>query len=406
MRFPIEHLLRQGIKAPPTKSLNGVGLLNLVREHGPISRAALANLAHLSKPTVSSIMDELIRRELVVEEGLGKSGVTGGKRPTLVRFNKRNGYLIAVELGGTEIRLALTDLEGTILDEHRITSQLDGGPKHVLDRVHRGIRELSGSEGAVRARLRVVSIAASGPIDVHSGVIHDTGNIFNWDCVPVRDILEPVLGVPVWIDNNVNMAALGELDHGVARGEQDFVLIRLDTGIGCGVVVGGKLYYGSHWAAGEIAHLIFNTADAARDWGLRGYLEVNVAEDRVAERARAAAAGSPGITALARDLGDGPALIAAGLAGDPAAATVVESITAHLALGVGTIAATYDPSLIVLQGRLFVPLLEHIRRVVNRMLPWGARISLSSLGDDAVLLGTIAAARAQAFERIVRALDR
>ena len=405
MRFPIEHLLKEGTKAPATKSLNGVGLLNLIREHGPISRAALATLAHLSKPTVSSIMDELIRRSLVVEEGLGKSGASGGKRPTLVRFNERNGYLVAVEIGGTEIRLALTDLEGTILDEHRISSQLDGGPKHVLGRVNQGVRELSGSEGAVRSKLQVVSIAASGPIDVRGGVIHDTGNIFNWASVPVRDILEPVLGVPVWIDNNVNMAALGELDHGVARGEQNFVLIRLDTGIGCGVVVGGQLYYGSHWAAGEIAHLILNTADAARDWGLRGYLEVNVAEDRVAEQSRAAAAESPAIAALAKEMGDAPALIAAGLAGDPAAATV-ERIATHLALGVGAIAATYDPSLIVLQGRLFEPLLEHIRTVVNRMLPWGARISLSSLGEDAVLLGTIAAARAQAFERIVRALDR
>jgi glucokinase len=404
MRFPVEHLLEQRIKAPASKSLNGVGLLNLICEHGPVSRAALANLTHLSKPTVSSIMDDLIRRGLVIEEGLGKSGVSGGKRPTLVRFNTQHGFLIAVEIGAAEIRLALTDLEGLILDRHCLSSELHGGPKHVLDRVEQGIRELS-RRGRTSAKLRVVSIAASGPVDVQRGVIHDTGNVFNWNNVPVKATLEPALGVPVWIDNNVRMAALGELYHGVARGEQDFVLIRLDTGIGCGIIVGGKLYYGSHWAAGEIAHLIFNVADAERDWGLRGYLETTVAEDRVANRARAAASQSPTVAALAKELGDAPALLAAGLAGDPAAAEVVQSIAIHLALGVGSIAATYDPSLIVLQGRLFEPLLERIKQVVSRMLPWGARISLSGLGDDAVLLGAIAAARSRAFESIVKTLD-
>jgi len=404
MRFPVEQLLEQRIKAPASKSLNGVGLLNLICEHGPVSRAALANLTHLSKPTVSSIMDDLIRRGLVVEEGLGKSGVSGGKRPTLVRFNPQHGFLIAVEIGAVEIRLALTDLEGLILDRHCLSSELDGGPKHVLDQVEQGIRELS-RRGRTSAKLRVVSIAASGPVDVQRGVIHDTGNVFNWNNVPVKATLEPALGVPVWIDNNVRMAALGELYHGVARGEQDFALIRLDTGIGCGIIVGGKLYYGSHWAAGEIAHLIFNVADAERDWGLRGYLETNVAEDRVANRARAAASQSPTVAALAKELGDAPALLAAGLAGDPAAAEVVQSIAIHLALGVGSIAATYDPSLIVLQGRLFEPLLERIKQVVSRMLPWGARISLSGLGDDAVLLGAIAAARSRAFESIVKTLD-
>lgn len=387
------------------KSMNGIGLLNLIREHGPVSRAALANLSRLSKSTVSSIMDDLILRGLVVEEGRGKSGATGGKRPTLVRFNERNGRLMAVEIGAAQVQFAMTDLEGKILDRHCLNSELEGGPNHVLDRVEWGIRELSSRDREFRTQLRAISIAASGPVDVERGIILDTGNVFNWRNVAVKERLEPALKVPVFVDNNVNMAALAELQHGVARGEQNFVLIRLDTGIGCGVIVGGKLYYGSNWAAGEIAHLVLNVDDAERNWGARGYLENNVAEDRIAERARAASAHSPIIATLAKERGEAAALITAGLSGDPAAAAIVHNIAMHLGLGVGAIAATYDPALIVLQGPLFDPLLEQIKQVANRMLPWGAKIILSGLGDDAVLLGAVVAARSQAYEGIARALD-
>src|SRR5262249_41301388 len=112
MRLPREHLTGQRMKAPLMRSINGIELLNLISEHGPVSRARLATLSHLSKPTVSSQVETLVSEGWVVELGQGESGARGGKKPTLIRFNADAGRLFALEINAAEIRLGAADLEG------------------------------------------------------------------------------------------------------------------------------------------------------------------------------------------------------------------------------------------------------------------------------------------------------
>ncbi len=250
-----------------------------------------------------------------------------------------------------------------------------------------------------------MGIAAQGRVDVRRGVILEAGNIFNWKNVPIAGPLAAVFKTPVLVDNVVNLAALAELNYGAAKGVEDFILVRHDTGIGCGVVLGGKLHRGSNWAAGEIAHYILDLNQAGQDWTPRGYLELQVGADRLAERmqrTQAFRAMLPGF----RD-GDGAlaALFRARKHGHAAARVIATDLVLHLGVAIAHVAATYDPSLIVLQGKIFPPLLEEIEQVVRRAVPWLPQLAVSKLGKDAALRGAIVAARAQAHEEIAKALN-
>ncbi len=253
------------------RSINGIELLNLIREHGPISRASLAKLSCLSKPTVSSQVETLVRQGWIVELGQGESGSKGGKKPTLIRFNADTGRLFAAEIDAAHVRLAVADLEGHIIERLTMPIGTDRSAASVLEIVRQGLEALISNQSATAVQ-RVISIAAPGTVDVGLGVVLDAGNVFNWHNVAVREQMEAVFGLPVFVDNDVKMATLGEIQFGVAQGEKDVVLVRLDTGIGSGVVSRGKLLPGSHWAAGEIAHMVLDLAKAGQDWSARGYL--------------------------------------------------------------------------------------------------------------------------------------
>lgn len=377
MRLPHEHLTARRIQAPVMRRLNGIELLNLIGEHGPISRASLAKISRLSKPTVSSQVETLIGQGWVLEVGQGESGERGGKKPMLVKFNADAGRLYAAEIDAGKIRVAVADLEGVIQERAEDAITADRRAEAVMGRL-KGILE-----GMVRSRgagegLRVVTVAAPGRVDVRRGTVVQAGNLFNWSEVPVRAELEAALGVPVMVDNDVNMATLGEIHSGLARGLKEVVVVRLETGIGAGIVIRGKLLHGAHWAAGEIAHMVFDPKRATEEWRSRGYLESMVGGDRIVTRVREG-------TGTEREL--------------------YEEVVQHLGMAVANLICAFDPGLVVLQGGVFRAVAERIKEVVAGAVPWETRIAVSEIAEDAVLLGAVAAARGQAYDRIARLLD-
>ncbi len=391
MRLPHDHLTSRSIRAPLMRSINGIELLNLIREHGPVSRASLAKLSNLSKPTVSSQVEALVRRGWVVELGPGESGSTGGKRPTLIRFNSDAGRLFAVEIDARHVRLAAADLEGKILARASFSIGSDHRAVSVLALARRGLEQLMADHPG-SADQRMIGVAAPGRVDVDQGLILQAGNVFNWQNVAIREEFELAFGTPVFVDNDVRMAALGEVQFGAARGERDVVLVRLETGLGAAVVSRGHLLPGSHWAAGEVAHMVLDIENAAKDWSSRGYLESIVGADRILAAARAV--GSSASTALGF-------LTAARSSRGPDHA-VFERVALHLGVAIANLIVVHDPALVVLQSGLLGALEEELRAIVNRVVPWETRIEISEISDEAVLLGTIVAARKQAYERIAR----
>jgi glucokinase len=402
MRLPHEHLISQRVRAPLMRSINGIELLNLIREHGPVSRATLAKLSCLSKPTVSSQVETLVRQGWVVELGQGESGSKGGKKPTLIRFNADAGRLFAAEIDSAHVRLAVADLEGHIIERLTMPIATNRSAASVLAIVRNGLQRLIASQPSAGVQ-RVISIAAPGRVDVQLGVVLDAGNVFNWHNVQVREQIEAEFALPVFVDNDVKMATLGEIQFGVAKGEKDVVLVRLDTGIGSGVVSRGKLLPGSHWAAGEIAHMVLDLSKAGEDWSARGYLESVVGSDRILAEARALGSDAASAIEFLQRARTSPK--SSPNTSQRSARQVFDKVVNHLGIAIANMICAYDPSLVVLQGGLLACVGEELQSIIANAIPWETRIVFSEIGGEAVLLGTLVAARTQAYERISRLFD-
>lgn len=380
MRLHSQRMPTRRVDPLVMKSLNAIEVLALVRAHGPISRARLAAFSRLSKPTVSDQVDALISRDLVVEVGPGIASSRGGKKPTLVEFNSGYGQIFCADVGPEWIRFGSFDLSGKPIAHRALPTRPDKGARTVVRALKQGIAEMlqTSPDGPVR----VISIAVPGIVNVREGVVLETDNVFGWLDLPLGPELTAHFGLPVCIDNDVNMAALAELNAGTAS--DNFVLIRLNTGIGAAVVIGGRLHHGAHWASGEIGHMLLDVRALAGASNPRGYLESVVGQDRV----------QASIRKLAREGGR---------------AAAEQQVTAEVALHMGTaianIAAVYDPDTVILLGEPFLPVVDQVRRIAAQIVRWPVDVRVSQMGEEASLRGALAAGLEYAHEQITQSLQ-
>lgn len=379
MRLPPERPITKRMNPVAMGNFNAIELLDLIRRHGRVSRSGLAALSRLSKPTVSGQVDALIGKGLVLEVGTGKSSARGGKKPTLIEFNARHGRVFCADVGPEWTRFWGADLMGAVFAELQLPTRPELGAKAVCRTVRNGISKLMAETTHPAMKVEVISVSVPGIVDVRQGVVIETENVFSWTDLHLAAELTAHFNLPVHIDNDVNMAALAELNSPAGRPADNFVLVRLSTGIGAGVVLNGRLYHGVHWAAGEIGHMVLDTAAGARPPGPRGYLESVVGADRVAKRLRSTARGGAG--------------------------EVHKDFVLHLGCAVANIAAAYDPEVVILLGEAFPPLLEEIRGIAANLVPWPVEIRLSTLGESAPLKGALAAGIAKAHEQIALSLE-
>ena len=212
----------------------------------------------------------------------------------------------------------LFDLSGKPITRSEVPRPAGQRGPTVVRAVKQGMAEMLAV--VARRRVRVISVAAPGIVDVREGVVLETDNVFGWRDLPLAPELTAHFELPVRIDNDVNMAALAELNAGTAP--DNFVLIRLNTGIGAAVVLGGRLHHGAHWAAGEIGHMLLDVRALDGASNPRGYLESVVGQDRV----------QASIRKLARDAGRAAA-----------EQQVTAEVALHMGSAIANIAAVYDP---------------------------------------------------------------
>ncbi|MBK9240697.1 MAG: ROK family transcriptional regulator [Acidobacteria bacterium] len=365
--------------------MNRQRLLEAVRRSGPISRADLAKATRLSPPTVSALVEDLLHEVgLMHEVGMGTS--RGGRPPVLLQFNGEFGYLVGVDVGSRTLRVALADLQGKVLARRQVPTDPAGGVA-IVDQLCAVVREVFATTRRDPAKLYAVGVGAPGMTDVHAGRVIRAVNLAGWVDLPLRDLVEARLGAPVRVDNDANMAALGERWQGSARRVSDFVFLALGAGIGAGVVVGGRLHRGHHWYAGEISHMNLDMREWQADFGDRGYLESHVGAAAIAESQHA----------------DAATIITAARAGDARAMAVIDQLAVYLGTAVANIVAVLDPALVVFGGGLSHAgdlLIEPVRRVVARIVPNMPAIGISSLGDDAQLMGAVYSAVETAETRL------
>ena len=235
------------------RQANARGLLRLLKEHNPCSKADLVRLSGLSAPTVSSAVAYLESLSLV--ENLGDGESSGGRPPEMLRFNASHGYVAGVDIGGTRLRMILADLNGRVVTQWATQfTEKQRTPKAVCSLIHEGLKVMC-QEGSTSIR-KVLHITAGAPgiTNVSSGVVLSAPNLYDWNDVPLRSMLERETGLPVMIENDTNLAAVGEHWRGSATGVGDFIFIALGTGVGAGIFIHGKLHHGANWSAGEIGY--------------------------------------------------------------------------------------------------------------------------------------------------------
>jgi glucokinase-like ROK family protein len=265
--------------------LNKVKVTNLVRDNGGISRADLAKQSGLSAPTISRIIDGLIREGLVTEIGAGVSH--GGRKPTLLRFSGVDSFIIGIDLGTSNIYGVLTDLDANVIAEIKMPTQVEGGFDLVMERTSEVISELRGRLGKRKGRICGIGLAIAGLINRDREIVEFSPD-FHWHDVDVRAALSRAHGdIPIIFDNVTRVMALGEIWYGAGRNYQDFVMINIGYGIGAGVIIRGTPLYGSLGMAGEFGHVTFEKdSEAQCECGNFGCLEALASGNAIAKAAR------------------------------------------------------------------------------------------------------------------------
>ncbi|NMA90683.1 MAG: ROK family transcriptional regulator, partial [Amphibacillus sp.] len=232
------------------KQENKTLVLTTIMNHTPISRAKVAKITGLNKGTVSSLVSELIDEELVEESGPGKS--SGGRRPVMLLFNGNAGYSISIELGVGYILGVITNLNGEIIVEEKIQLQTTHY-KTIFPMMINLIRGLMNQ--VPESRYGVIGIGVGVPAVVsQKGEILLAPNLY-WKNVKLKEELEAVFDVPVFIENEANAGAYGEMRYGSSQNSRHTIFASIGIGIGVGMVLDGKLYHGLNGFAGELGHM-------------------------------------------------------------------------------------------------------------------------------------------------------
>ena len=383
----------------PVKSVTGRGhtlerLLSVaIAWPGPFTRAELANATGLSGPTVGFLGSELTARGLTRD--LGTAPSRGGRRPALMEFNARHGFVAGIDLGPTRTRLAIADLRGNPLAHRIIPTPIHLAPLAGLRSIAEVVRELMAGAGVLPDRLLAVCSGAPGVVDVERGVVVLAPNLEGWSAVPMRDCLEQALGAPTVVENDVNLALLGEHWKGAARGHDTCAFLFVGTGIGAAVLIDGKLHRGHHFMAGEIAVMCMSPDYVRVDYGPRGCLESLAGLHALAARWPEAAQGDPESWL--------PRLFEAARSGTARARAAIDETATLLGIAAVNIGTVVDPSILVLGGALFAnaaPLVGQVRDIVQRISLAPIQVGLAALGQEAPLTGCLLLAATAACDRL------
>jgi predicted NBD/HSP70 family sugar kinase len=256
------------------RAINRSTILNFIKMHGAIPRAEIARLTGLSPATVSAISAELIQDNLVFEKETGDS--SGGRRPIMLAINPHGGCVVGIKLMEDHALGALTDLEATPLGKQSYTLT-DTSPPAVARALSELVSELLSNSENPTPNLMGVGVGLAGIVDSAQGLVRQSP-FFGWTDVPLRELIQDRVNVPVYLDNDVNTLAFAEKWFGAGRGIDNFLVVTFGRGIGLGIVVNGQFLHGARGSAGEFGHTVIQPGGELCACGKRGCLEMYASE--------------------------------------------------------------------------------------------------------------------------------
>lgn len=380
---------------------NRLKILSLIRDNGQTSRTTLAELTGLSLPAVSRIVGLLVEQGYVREIGFGDS--RGGRRPMMLEAIPDAGFVIGADLGGMRVLAAVSDLLGHI--QH--VAEVRPNSASVIEVLHTAIHSaINGLSSEQRKRLLGIGIGTPGLIDYASGVVITAANL-GWKNVPLRDLLQAEFDLPVFVDNDANVAALAEWSQGAGQGASHLVYLTVSRGLGAGIILNGLVYRGAGGTAGEMGDtFLLESAETEYGW--------LTLEDLCSGRAivaRATAALKNGEASSLRLMSGNhldslnlEIILKAAMDGDRLAANLVRAAAAYLGVGIANIVNSLDPGLIIVGGTLaqagdlvFEPIHEKLDHLLSPVLRHKVRVVPGILGEYAGIIGAASLVLYHAF---------
>jgi predicted NBD/HSP70 family sugar kinase len=355
-------------------------VIEAILHQGPISRARLAQVTGLSKQTTSEAVRLL--------EAAGWVGVRGRTQGKLGRsaidyeLQADAAFVLGVDLGGAKIRAALADLSGAPVAETIAATDRRGGV-HVIEQIGALRAELIGRARIDPARLRFAVVGTPGIVEAATGAVQLAPNIAGLEAIDVVDLLRENLACEIVVENDINLAALGEQWHGHGQGPRNLAFIALGTGLGMGLVMDGRLIRGMRGAAGEIGYLPLGADPFARESRHTGALERAIGAHGIV--ARYEAAGGPKGLAV-------PAIFERLAAGDGAAIAAIDETARLLALAAASVCAIVDPEQIVFGGSIGArpELIARVTSLIAQCMARPTPLAPSALQERATIVGALA----------------
>jgi predicted NBD/HSP70 family sugar kinase len=370
---------------------NRLRVVDALRLKGAVSRADIARQTGLSRSTVSSLVADLQAAGLVTErapDGVASGGPQGGRPPVLVALDRSAGAVLGMDFGHGHLRVAVADLSYTVLAEGYVEVEVDTAAREALDAAAQMAGELLDEAGIEGGRVLAAGMGLPGPIDRESGMVLSQAILPGWVGLDPAAEMERRLGLPVYVDNDANVGALGESTFGAGRGTHVMAYLRLSAGIGAGLVFGGRPFRGATGVAGEIGHVLVDPQGPICRCGNRGCLETFVAGPALCDLLRR----SHGPISVAE-------LVALAREGDPGCQRVIADAGRVVGRAVADLCNYLNPDLVVVGGELSAAgdlVLEPMREAVRRFaIPAAAdqlEVVAGTLGDRAELLGALALA--------------
>jgi predicted NBD/HSP70 family sugar kinase len=369
------------------RELNRGRVIESLRELGVASRAEIARSTGLSPATVSTLVGQLVETGLVVDapQRLSRRSQSG-RPPALITLDPSAGVAIGIDFGKRHLAVAVSDLSHEILAERWRTIHEDYDARAGMDGAVKLVDEALTRSGTERDRVLGVGLGLPGPIHRSTGTVGSSAILPGWTDVRIAEVMSERLALPVHVDNDANLGALAELHWGAGHGASTLVYLKMATGIGAGLVIGGRLFHGAGGTAGEIGHTTVDEAGPICRCGNRGCLEMVASAPALAELLRAT-----------RGEVTGERVVELALEGDPGCRRAIADAGSYTGHAVANLCNLFNPERIVVGGSLGAagevllgPLREAVRRRVIPSAVEDVEIVPGVLGDRAELLGAVA----------------
>jgi N-acetylglucosamine repressor len=376
-------------------------LLRLIQATPNVSRMELAKRTGASAASMTSVVQRLIEKGLVVETG--KGATNAGRKPVSLSLRGDLGYVIGVDLGSFLLRVIVADVLGNVSYRLETETRMPEGRERVLSRTFAAIHEAIKQSRLPKAAIKGIGMAHSGVIDSQKGMVlcfPRPGQMTQWRNIPLREMLENEFHVPGVLDDSSRMMALAEKHFGLGQEVSDFLFVEVGMGIGAALFIDGKLYRGRGGTAGELGHMTVNENGPLCSCGNNGCLEAMASCATIIQTVRSGI--QQGVNSKVSELVDGhldrvsiEVVVQAARENDTLALRVLDEAISHIGVVLADVINLLNPSVVIFGGPLFRHahdlLLERLRQVIRqRALEKSAnevQLKISALGGEAAALG-------------------